>query len=101
MVATTKGQVSEEWEVVVAERSPEEDRADLVAAYTATGLELNELWVACFALGGNVGRYEIEAYLAGLMPISAHEHNVVAHVVNERLVELESPRRAPYREPEQ
>ena len=93
--------VSEEWEVVVTERSAEEVQADLTVAYAATGLRIDELWVGCFALGGNVGRYEIEAYLAGLMPISAHEHNVVAQVVNERLAELSSPARAPYRESEQ
>lgn len=82
----------------MAERSAEQDQADLAAACVAAGLSMEELWVGCFALGGNVGRYEIEAYLAGLMPISAHEHNVVAHVVNERLAEQLSVRRAPYRE---
>ena len=31
------------------------------------------------------------------MPLSAHEHNVLAHAINERLAELPPPPRAPYR----
>jgi hypothetical protein len=87
--------------VVVVEHFPDEDRAALAAAYASTDMRVEELWLAYFALGGNAGRYEVEAYLAGLMPMSAQEHNVLAHAVNERLAELTSPTRAPYREPDQ
>jgi hypothetical protein len=71
-----------------------------VKAYESSQLRVEELWLDYFALGGNAGRYEVEAYLAGLMPLSAHEHNVLAQAVNERLAELPPPARAPYREPE-
>ena len=83
----------------MAKRFPDEDQAALAAAYASTDLRVGELWLAYFALGGNAGRYEVEAYLAGLMPMSAQEHNVLAHAVNERLAELTSPSRAPYRDP--
>lgn len=80
----------------MADRSTDDHHARLAAAHAKTGLQIFELWLAYFALGGSAGSYEIDAYLAGLMPMSAHEHNVLAHAVNERLVELSTPPEAPY-----
>jgi len=82
----------------VTQRSPEDDRLELVQAYRSSQLRIEQLWLAYFALGGSAGRYEVEAYLAGLMPMTPHEHNVLAQAVNERLAELPPPPRAPYRE---
>jgi hypothetical protein len=84
----------------VAQHSPDEDRVRLVKAYEGSRMTLGQLWLADFALGGSAGRYEVEAYLSGLMPLSAHEHNALAQAINERLAELPPPPRAPYREPE-
>ena len=84
----------------MAQQSPEEDQARLAKAFALTNLRVEQLWLAYFALGGSAGRYEVEAYLAGLMPMSAHEHNVLAQAVNERLAEMPPPPRAPYRDPE-
>jgi hypothetical protein len=85
---------------LVAQHSPEEDRTRLVKAFRSSQMRIEQLWLAYFALGGSAGRYEIEAYLAGLMPMSAHEHNVLAQAVNERLAELPPPPRATYRDPD-
>jgi hypothetical protein len=84
----------------VSQQSPEEDRERLVKAFEGSQLRIEQLWLAYFALGGSAGRYEVEAYLAGLMPLTAHEHNVLAQAVNERLADLPPPPRAPYRDPE-
>jgi hypothetical protein len=84
----------------VSQHSADEDRSRLVKAFQSSQLRIEELWLAYYALGGNAGRYEVEAYLAGLMPLTAHEHNVLAQAVNERLAELPPPPRAPYRDPE-
>jgi hypothetical protein len=84
----------------VAERFRDEDQAALAAAYASADLRIEDLWLAYFGLGGNTGLYEVEAYLAGLMPMSAQEHDVLAHAVNERLAELTSSERAPYRDPD-
>ena len=84
----------------MAQHSPDEDRVRLVKAYEGSRMTLGQLWLAYFALGGSAGRYEVEAYLSGLMPLSAHEHNVLAQAINERLAELPPPPRAPYREPD-
>ena len=69
---------------------------DLAEAFAASQLTVEELWLRYFALGGDAGKVEIEAYLAGLMPLPSLQHNILAHAINERLDEL-GPRRAPYR----
>ena len=69
---------------------------DLAEAFTVSQLTVEELWLRYFALGGDAGKVEIEAYLAGLMPLPSLQHNILAHAINERLDEL-GPRRAPYR----
>jgi len=81
----------------VAQRSPEEDQSGLARAFAGADMRVQELWLDYFALGGSAGLYEVEAYLVGLMSMSAHEHNVLAQAINERLAELSPPPRAPYR----
>ena len=61
-----------------------------------TGLTLEELWLPYFALGGDVGKVEVEANLTALMPMSASQHDMLAHAINERFDEI-APPRAPYR----
>ena len=75
----------------------DESRRELVDAFAGSKLTVEALWIRYFALGGDVGKVEIEAYLAGLMPMSSLQHNILAHAINERLDELGPPRRAPYR----
>jgi hypothetical protein len=82
----------------VPERSAGDEQAALAGAHASTGRRIEDLWLAYFALGGDAGCYEIEAYLAGLMPMSAHEHNVLAQAVNEQLAELAATLRAPFRD---
>jgi hypothetical protein len=75
----------------------EEAQATLVRSFRASQMRLDELWLAYFALGGNAGRYELEAYLSGLMPLAAHEHNVLALAINERLAQIPPSPWAPFR----
>lgn len=74
-----------------------EDQHHLAEAFTGAKLTVEELWLRYFALGGDAGKVEIEAYLAGLMPLASLQHNILAHAINERLDEMGPPRRAPYR----
>lgn len=69
----------------------------LAEAFQGTKLSVEELWLRYFALGGDAGKVEVEAYLSGLMPLPSLQHNILAHAINERLDELGPPRRAPYR----
>lgn len=75
----------------------DEHRRALAEAFGGSRLTVEELWLRYFALGGDAGKVEIEAYLSGLMPLPSLQHNILAHAVNERLDELGPPRRAPYR----
>lgn len=72
-------------------------RGQLAVAFAGTRLTVEELWLRYFALGGDAGKMEVEAYLAGLMPLASLQHNILAHAINERLDELGPPPRAPYR----
>ena len=68
---------------------------ELHRAFCHAELTTNELWLRYFALGGDAGPTEVDAYLNGLMPFSQFQHNILALALNERLNELPVPR-APY-----
>lgn len=53
-----------------------------------SGLSLAELWLRYFELGGMSTGFELEGYLYGVLTPSTHEHDVIAHALNERFVEL-------------
>ena len=65
-------------------------------AFIRSDLTLQQLWTRYFALGGDAGLVEVDAYLHGLMPLPALQRDVLAHAVNERLDELTWPHRVPY-----
>ena len=55
-----------------------------------------ELWLRYFALGGMSSAVELEAYLYGALQASPHDHDVIAHALNERFVELGGDHPVPY-----
>lgn len=52
------------------------------------GLSHGELWFRYFELGGMSTGLELEAFLYGVLLPSSHNHDVIAHAINERFVEL-------------
>jgi anti-anti-sigma factor len=55
----------------------------------AAGLSVTDLFVAYFALGGIAHLGEVRAFLGGTDDaLDAHQQDVAAHAINERLVEL-------------
>jgi hypothetical protein len=52
------------------------------------GLSHGELWFRYFELGGMSSALELQAILSGALCPSAHDHDVIAHAINERFVEL-------------
>jgi stage II sporulation SpoE-like protein len=68
-------------------------------AVKGTGLSAEQLWTRYFALGGNAGLAELEAYLSGLMPLDTMQRDILALAVNERLDEISWTPRAPYSRP--
>lgn len=74
----------------------EHQRRMLAAALTEAGLSRGELWLRYFSLGGSVGEYETEAYLAGMLTLPAVQRDLLAHAANELIDDLPERRRAPY-----
>ena len=52
------------------------------------GLTHGELWLRYFELGGMSTALLVEAFLYGALEPSTHDHDVIAHALNERFVEL-------------
>ena len=66
-----------------------ETRVDSLDVYRQeSGLSHGELWLRYFELGGMSTGLELEAFLYGAQAPSTHEHDVIAHALNERFVEL-------------
>jgi hypothetical protein len=61
-------------------------------------LSHRELWLRYFELGGMSSGLQLEAYLYGALLPSHHDHNVIAHALNERFVELGGNHPVPYEE---
>ena len=70
-----------------------DDQQELThVAFLLTDLEVHEAWLAYFAYGGNQRLWAVDAYLNGLIPLPAHDCDLLAVVLNERLSELHLPR---------
>jgi hypothetical protein len=52
-----------------------------------SGMTYDELWVGQLALGGEVGRLEVEAYVLGLLVADQHRHDLLAQALNERFID--------------
>jgi hypothetical protein len=61
-------------------------------------LSHGELWLRYFELGGMSTPFELEAFLYGALEPSPHDHDVIAHALNERFVELGGNHPVPYNE---
>ena len=61
-------------------------------------LSHEELWLRYFELGGMSTDVQLEAFLYGALEPSMHDHDVVAHALNERFVELGGNHPVPYLE---
>lgn len=47
------------------------------------GLELHEVWMHYFSIGGDVGELELEAYLHHSLTLPGIQRDTLAHAVNE------------------
>ncbi len=60
------------------------------------GLSQAELWLRYFELGGMSSALELEAFVCGVLVPDPHNHDVIAHALNERFVELGHNHPVPY-----
>jgi hypothetical protein len=61
-------------------------------------LSHGELWLRYFELGGMSSGLQLEAFLYGALRPSRHDHDIIAHALNERFVELGGNHPVPYAE---
>jgi hypothetical protein len=52
------------------------------------GLAHGDLWLRYFELGGMSSALELQAFLYGALIPTDHDHDVIAHAINERFAEL-------------
>ncbi len=64
------------------------------------GLTHGELWLRYFELGGMSTHLELEAVLYGALQPSRHDHDVIAHTLNERFSEMGGNHPVPYHDDE-
>jgi hypothetical protein len=75
---------------------PESEQTTFRAAFDATDLTIEQLWMRYFALGGTADLLDVDAHLSGLVVLDADQRDVLAHALNERIDELAARKRAPY-----
>ncbi|MHB8220040.1 MAG: hypothetical protein ACYDHU_06930 [Acidimicrobiales bacterium] len=74
-----------------------EELVDVLDVYRReAGLSRGELWLRYFALGGMSSAFEVEAFLESVLVPTAHDHDVLAHALNERFVEMGGNHPVPY-----
>ena len=69
---------------------------DLEQGRIGSGLSLGELFLRYFELGGMSSALQLEAFLYNALEPSDHDHDLVAHALNERYVELGGNHPVPY-----
>jgi hypothetical protein len=62
-------------------------RRQLQVAFDRSGMSYRDLWVGQLAIGGDASDLELEAYLLGLLKLSPHQYDVIAHALNEHYLE--------------
>jgi hypothetical protein len=65
------------------------------------GMTMLGLWTLCFGLGGSLSLAELSAYLGGQSrpPVEPVEHDVIAQVLNEALIDRHLAPRLDYSTP--
>ena len=63
-------------------------------------LSHGELWLRYFELGGMSTGLQLEAFLYGALRPTRQDHDIIAHALNERFVELGGNHPVPYAEDE-
>ncbi|MGQ1799069.1 hypothetical protein ACT4S5_18315 [Kocuria oceani] len=67
----------------------------LRATMVAAGIDRGRLWLYYFSIGGDVGEFEVDAYLHHSLLLPRLQRDLLAQAANEILVDL-APPQAPY-----
>jgi len=75
---------------------PDRSGAVLDEARLELGLSQGDLWFHYFELGGMSSAIDVEAFLVGILQPSSHDHDLIAHALNELFTELGKNHPIPY-----
>ena len=85
--------------ISVVEDPTGSESTDALDAYRVQArLTHGELWIRYFELGGMSTEIDLEAVLYGALEPSAHDYEVIALALNERLIELGASPTVPYQD---
>ena len=59
-------------------------------------LSVQQLWLSFLALGGRGDLFDVEAFLTGLATLADRDQDVLAHAINEELLDIYEAARVPY-----
>lgn len=76
-----------------------QQQRNTAVAWRRGGLTVEALWIRYFAVGGDTGLLEVDAYLNGLGEMPTLQRDMLAHAANEHLEELTARHRASYSRP--
>jgi len=68
------------------------------AVRQSLGLSVGDVWLAYLSLGGNAPADALESWLRGEGEPTAYDYNLVAHAMNEALVDRGLDRSIPYQD---
>ena len=71
--------------------SPREQARCTAHAMDASRLDLQDVWFRYFAVTGNLGVFEVDAYFNGLTMLNPLDRDLVSHAVNELILENQPP----------
>ena len=74
----------------------DDQRRLTLQAMTASELTVHKVWLYYFGLCGTTDKYEVDAYLHGLIHVPTHDRDLITIAVNELIDETPPPVRAPY-----
>jgi hypothetical protein len=63
----------------------DEQRQGFRLAFEAADLDLEEIWITYFSIGGRSGLMEVQAYVYGALSLPPIERDLLAHALNESL----------------
>ena len=69
------------------------------AARQQAMLTLDDLWIRYLGLGGTAIQSEFKGYVEGTSHPSDHDHDVLAHALNERFMDMDMDSPVPYSHP--
>ena len=77
-------------------RANRNQHAVTLNALERAGITVGGLWLHYLSMGGDIGEFEVDAYLHGLIRLPAMDRDIISQAVNEMIDDMAHGPRAPY-----